>query len=149
MLPGVGWGELLIIAIVALIVIGPADLPRVLRTVGRFTGKARAMAREFQSSFEEIAREAEMEEMRKEAEKLRASLDAPAGATYQPPLSPDDEDRLMREHNSKILESEAIAAEQMVPLSAGGAVNAAEASQVPRQEPDLPDNVTPLRGQRR
>ncbi len=53
----IGWLELIIIGIVALIVVGPKDLPGMFRTVGRFMGKARAMAREFQRSMEEAADE--------------------------------------------------------------------------------------------
>ena len=53
----IGWSELLLIAIVALIVVGPKELPGLFRTVGRFMGKARGMAREFQRSLEEAADE--------------------------------------------------------------------------------------------
>lgn len=53
----IGWMELLIIGIVALIVVGPKDLPRMFHTLGQFTAKARAMAREFSRSMEEAARE--------------------------------------------------------------------------------------------
>ena len=52
-----GWSELLLIGIVALIVVGPKELPGLFRTVGRFMGKARGMAREFQRSLEEAADE--------------------------------------------------------------------------------------------
>ncbi len=64
------WSELLVIALVALVVIGPKDLPKVLRTVGRWAGKARAVAREFQSSIDQMIRESELEEVRKEVEKV-------------------------------------------------------------------------------
>ena len=53
----IGWSELLLIGIVALIVVGPKELPGLFRTVGRFMGKARGMAREFQRSLEEAADE--------------------------------------------------------------------------------------------
>lgn len=59
----IGYSELLIIAIVALIVIGPKDLPRVMRTVGHWVGRARGMARHFRSGIDTMMREAEMEEM--------------------------------------------------------------------------------------
>jgi sec-independent protein translocase protein TatB len=62
------WSEIAVIAVVALVVIGPKDLPKVLRTVGTWVGKARAIAREFQSSLEEMIREAELEEVRKQVE---------------------------------------------------------------------------------
>ncbi|MEL6476810.1 MAG: Sec-independent protein translocase protein TatB [Pseudomonadota bacterium] len=59
-----GWTELLLIGAVALIVVGPKDLPRMLRTVGQYAGKARGMAREFQRSMDDAAREADMEELK-------------------------------------------------------------------------------------
>jgi len=62
---GIDSGELLIIAVVALVVIGPKDLPRVMRTLGNFIGRARGMARHFRSGFETMMREAELEEMEK------------------------------------------------------------------------------------
>ena len=62
------WSELAVIAVVALVVIGPKDLPRVMRTVGIWVGKARAIAREFQSSLDQMMREAELDEMRKQVE---------------------------------------------------------------------------------
>jgi sec-independent protein translocase protein TatB len=64
------WSELLVIALVALVVIGPKDLPRVLRTAGKWAGKARTVANEFRSSIDQMIRESELEEMRKEVEKV-------------------------------------------------------------------------------
>lgn len=61
----VGWSELLLIAIVALIVVGPKELPGLFRTVGRYTGKARGMAREFQRSMEQAADESGLNEAAK------------------------------------------------------------------------------------
>lgn len=52
---GLGWSELLVVGVVALIVIGPKDLPGLFRTVGQFTGKARTMAREFSRAMEQAA----------------------------------------------------------------------------------------------
>ncbi len=63
------WSELALIAAVALVVIGPKDLPRVLRTVGMWVGRARAVAREFQGSIDQMVREAELEEVRKQVQK--------------------------------------------------------------------------------
>jgi len=63
------WSELALIAVVALVVIGPKDLPRVLRSVGIWVSKARGMAREFQSSVDQMVREAELDDVRKEIEK--------------------------------------------------------------------------------
>lgn len=60
----VGWGELVLIGVVALIVFGPKELPVVLRTVGQYMTKIRRMAAEFQSQFQEAMREAEMAELK-------------------------------------------------------------------------------------
>ena len=65
--------ELLVIAIVALVVIGPKDLPKVLRTVGKWAAKARAVAREFQSSIDQMIRESELEDVKKEVEKVAST----------------------------------------------------------------------------
>lgn len=66
----IAWSELGIIAVVALVVIGPKDLPKVLRTVGQWTSKARAMAREFQSGIDDMVRESELDELRKAAKQI-------------------------------------------------------------------------------
>jgi sec-independent protein translocase protein TatB len=63
------WSELAVIAVVALVVIGPKDLPRVMRTVGFWVRKARAVAHEFQGSLEQMVREAELDEIRQKVEK--------------------------------------------------------------------------------
>jgi sec-independent protein translocase protein TatB len=59
----IGWSELLVIGSLALIVVGPKDLPGMLRNLGRYMGKARSMAREFQRSMEDAAREADLGEL--------------------------------------------------------------------------------------
>jgi sec-independent protein translocase protein TatB len=63
--------ELLIIGALALIFIGPKDLPILMRRIGRFVGKMRGMAAEFRASFDELARQSELDELRKEVEALR------------------------------------------------------------------------------
>lgn len=59
----IGWTELMVIGVIALLVVGPKELPRLLRTVGQFVGKARGMARDFQRSMEDAAREADLNEL--------------------------------------------------------------------------------------
>ena len=71
MLPEVGMSELVVIAIVALIVVGPKDLPVLLRRFGQFMAKLRGMASEFRSSFDEMARQTELDELRKEVDAMR------------------------------------------------------------------------------
>lgn len=71
MLPEIGASELLVIAIVALIVVGPKDLPLLLRKLGQFTARLRGMAAEFRASFDEMARQSELDELRREVEAMR------------------------------------------------------------------------------
>lgn len=87
----IGYSELLVIAVVALIVIGPKDLPGVMRTVGGWVGRARGMARHFRSGVDTMMREAELEEMEK---KWR-----------------EDNERVMRDHPNSDLAGE------MLPLA--------------------------------
>lgn len=76
-MPDVSWGELMVIAVVALVVIGPKDLPNVLRTLGQWVRKARSLASEFQGALDHMAREAEIEELRKQVQAMRdPELDA-------------------------------------------------------------------------
>jgi sec-independent protein translocase protein TatB len=156
-MPGLGWTEILIIAAIAIIVVGPKDLPILMRTIGRFMGKARALAREFQENFEEIAREAELEELRKENEKLRTaamlplnSLDALEPGSLSPPtasgsapaaapMTQAEEAALREATNAQVLAAEASAREEnAAPLEPGGPAASAAA-------PD-DTNVTPFRG---
>ncbi len=67
----IGWSEFLLIAVVALIAIGPKELPGVLRMVGQWIGKARKMAAEFQGQFQEAMREAEMADLKKSFDEVK------------------------------------------------------------------------------
>lgn len=70
------WGEVLLIGAVALIVIGPKDLPATLRTVGRTIGKVKRMASEFQGQFNEALREADLDKVRKDVEGMNKAASA-------------------------------------------------------------------------
>lgn len=74
--PGIGGFEILVIGLVALLVVGPKDLPMLMRRVGQFVAKARGMANEFRASFDEMARQTELDDLRKEVEALRSSSGA-------------------------------------------------------------------------
>ncbi|NIR58358.1 MAG: twin-arginine translocase subunit TatB, partial [Gammaproteobacteria bacterium] len=74
-----GWSELLIIAIAALIVVGPKDLPRMLRTLGQYAARAKSVAREFQRSMDEAARQADIDELRD----VKKDLDSVRESQYQ------------------------------------------------------------------
>jgi sec-independent protein translocase protein TatB len=71
MLPEIGATELLVIAAVALIVVGPKDLPVLLRKLGQFMAKMRGMANDFRASFDEMARQSELDELRREVDAMR------------------------------------------------------------------------------
>jgi sec-independent protein translocase protein TatB len=81
----IGWSELVVIAVVALIVIGPKELPGVLRNVGHWMGKVRRMAGEFQSQFQEAMREAEMADLKKHADDLNS-----VASSLSKPFDPTD-----------------------------------------------------------
>jgi sec-independent protein translocase protein TatB len=70
----IGWTEMLVIAIVMIVVVGPKDLPRMLRTFGKTTAKLRSMAGDFQKQFNEALKEAELDDVKKSVDQLR-SLD--------------------------------------------------------------------------
>lgn len=78
------WGEIMVIGGVALIVIGPKDLPKALRTVGQMTTKIRRMAGEFQTQFNDAMREAELEDVRREVEGLNRQVSSAASSTFNP-----------------------------------------------------------------
>ena len=69
----IAWSELLVIIVVALVVVGPKDLPRLMRTAGQWAGRARAMADQFRRSFDDIARQSELDELRQEVTRLQQS----------------------------------------------------------------------------
>jgi sec-independent protein translocase protein TatB len=70
----IAWSELLVIIVVALVVVGPKDLPRLMRTAGQWAGRARAMADQFRRSFDDIARQSELDELRGEVNRLQQSV---------------------------------------------------------------------------
>jgi sec-independent protein translocase protein TatB len=71
MLPSLGFNEILILGILALVVVGPKDLPLLFRKLGKWTAKLRGMAQEFRTGFDELARQAELDELKREVEALR------------------------------------------------------------------------------
>jgi sec-independent protein translocase protein TatB len=85
----IGYSELLVVAVVALIVIGPKDLPRVMRTVGQWVGRARGMARHFRSGIDTMIRESELEEMEKKwrEENERIMREHPVATSWDDPLA--------------------------------------------------------------
>jgi sec-independent protein translocase protein TatB len=127
----IGWGELVVIGVVALIVIGPKELPGLLRTFGQGMTKLRAMAADFQGQFNDAMREVELDDLRKQAEKL---TDMTSGVTD--PIAKIGDD-LQKAIDQPV---ETIAADAPSPLAAATPV---EVAQKPAEEsaPELPKPV--------
>ena len=70
----IGWTEILIIAVIALFVVGPKDIPKALRTVGVWVGKLRSLSREFQSTVEDAVRDTELDEVKKQIESAKTEF---------------------------------------------------------------------------
>jgi sec-independent protein translocase protein TatB len=85
----IGWSELMVIAVVALIAIGPKELPGVLRMVGQWMGKARKMAAEFQGQFQEAMREAEMADLKKSFDEVKEAASGFTGGNIMSSLQKD------------------------------------------------------------
>src|SRR3954469_15553806 len=90
----IGWSELVVIAVVALIAIGPKELPGVLRMVGQWMGKARKMAAEFQGQFQEAMREAEMADLKKTFDEVKEAASGFASDNIMTSLQKDVGDAL-------------------------------------------------------
>ncbi len=104
LMPSVGFFEIVVVAVIALIVVGPKDLPRLMRLAGRTVGQARRMAGEFTAAFNQMARETEMEEMRKEIDALkRNNVFSEAKRSIDDALSPVE--AAVREEAAEITEA--------------------------------------------
>ena len=107
----IGWSELVVIAVVALIAIGPKELPGVLRMVGQWMGKARKMAAEFQGQFQEAMREAEMADLKKSFDEVK---EAATGFTSNNVMTSLERDagclRLVGEKGAQLGKGPAVAA---------------------------------------
>jgi len=90
----IGWSEFALIAVVALIAIGPKELPGVLRTVGQWMGKARKMAAEFQGQFQEAMREAEMADLKKSFDEVKEAASGFTSGNLMTSLTKDVGDAL-------------------------------------------------------
>jgi sec-independent protein translocase protein TatB len=117
------WSHILLVLIVALIVVGPKDLPKIMRTAGRWVGKARSMADQFRKSFDEMARQSELDELRAEIEAIRAKrpLTEIDSATAQREFPPDLSaplPELVSQHHEKPMQDVADPGAPMLPKDA-------------------------------
>jgi sec-independent protein translocase protein TatB len=130
MLFDLGWSEILLVGVVALVFIGPKDLPKALRVAGFWVRKARNLSREFQSSIDQMIRESELDEMRQDLKKasefdleqeFHNTIEPPAGPMALPPAEP-----------AGLVGSEQVAAPAIAPdLDAAAIREAAEAAEHP------------------
>lgn len=79
MFPDIGGVEMIIVGVVALLVVKPKDLPVMMRKIGEFMGRARRMANDFRASFEDMARQSELDDLRKQVEAMRSTAKDPTG----------------------------------------------------------------------
>jgi sec-independent protein translocase protein TatB len=93
----VGWSELIVIAVVALVAIGPKELPGVLRMVGQWMAKIRRMAADFQGQFNEAMREAEMADIKKQFDEIKDTAKSFTGANLLSDVQKDFDDALKLE----------------------------------------------------
>jgi sec-independent protein translocase protein TatB len=87
MVPGLSLEHIVILGVIALVVVGPKDLPLLLRKLGQWTARLRGMAQEFRTGFDELARQAELDELKREVQSLRRTTNlASLGAEMSKPL---------------------------------------------------------------
>lgn len=146
----IAWSELGVIAVVALLVIGPKDLPKVLRSIGQWTAKARAMAREFQSGIDDMVREAELDDLRKAAKDVSSfSLQDEVKKTIDPDGSLErtlNADALANAPSGDVPSTPAVlAAETPAPVEAQAAETQAAETQA-AETPKVESPVVPEAG---
>ena len=143
----IGGTELLLMAVVALVIIGPKDLPRVLRVIGQYTGKARTMTRHLRSGFDEMLRQAELEEMEKKwadynrqvMAQTPAIADAAPTPAAQHPAAPDP---TPAEAPAETASAETVVGEIAARETAAGETGAG--GNPPSTSPPFPSAETPM-----
>jgi sec-independent protein translocase protein TatB len=139
----IGWSELVLIAVVALIVIGPKELPAVLRMVGQWMGKARRMAAEFQGQFQEAMREAEMADLKKTFDEVKDAATGFSGNNVMTSLQKDVSDALRIDDIDKPATSiDAPATSNDAPAAETAAISSTPAIEAP-VTPTTPEMPTP------
>lgn len=133
----IAWSELVVIGAVALVVIGPKDLPKALRSVGEMVGKVRRMASEFQGQFNDAMREAELHDLKKSVEDIGGSVDAATKVDFNPIQTIRDEIKGASEARSET------AAEAKARQDAAMAEAEAKLAAIPAPEPLPPASLSP------
>nr|WP_070959752.1 Sec-independent protein translocase protein TatB [Hyphomonas sp. Mor2] len=100
MLPQFGFSELIFLVIIALIILGPKDLSLTMRKLGQFVARGRSMANEFRSAFDDIARQAELEDLRKEIEDLKRDNAVTQAVDELKSVEKDINESVMREERA-------------------------------------------------
>lgn len=109
----IAWSEMLLLVVLTILVVGPKDLPKVLRSIGKFTAKARSMASEFYRSIDQMAREADIEELRTAANEVKNFSPQKAAKKF---IDPDDElGSIMDPMNSPVKSPSSEAEESPIP----------------------------------
>ncbi|HEX9209509.1 MAG TPA: Sec-independent protein translocase protein TatB [Bradyrhizobium sp.] len=137
----IGWSELVLIGVVALVAIGPKELPGVLRMVGQWMGKARKMAAEFQGQFQEAMREAEMADLKKSFDEVKEAASGFAGNNLMTSLQKDVSDALRVDALDKPAETSTTAAVEAPPTSSEAPATSSEALAAPTP-PEAPTPET-------
>lgn len=142
----IGWSELVVIAVVALIAIGPKELPGVLRMVGQWMGKARKMAAEFQGQFQEAMREAEMADLKKTFDEVKEAATGFTDGNVMTSLQKDVGDALRIDDIDKpavsATDTPAISGTDTPAIEPPVMPTTPEISKIETPEPPLPETFT-------
>src|SRR5467141_2737932 len=134
----IGWSELVVIAVVALIAIGPKELPGVLRMVGQWMGKARKMAAEFQGQFQEAMREAEMADLKKTFDEVKEAATGFTDGNVMTSLQKDVGDALRIDD----IDKPAVSATDTPAIEQPVIPTTPEISRIETPEPQIPEAFT-------
>ena len=134
----IGWSEIAVIAVVALIAIGPKELPGVLRMVGQWMGKARKMAAEFQGQFQEAMREAEMADLKKSFDEVKEAASGFTSGNLMTSLEKDVSKAL----DIDVLDKPAASAADMPAVEPPATPTTPATSKIDAQEMSIPETFT-------
>ncbi|MCR9222661.1 MAG: Sec-independent protein translocase protein TatB [Hyphomonas sp.] len=134
MLPQFGFSELLFLVIIALIILGPKDLSLTMRKIGQFVARGRSMANEFRAAFDDIARHAELDDLRKEIEDLKRDNAVTQAVDELKSVEKDMNETVMREERA--MKEELNKPEQSAPEPPASAETASPDPEEPSAKPE-------------